>query len=191
MQKIGTSLVDKSGNEQLAWPFVPGVIILSNGDQVNAPSLGEKFGDGSQLVERLLQFGEKDSIDYVDGKTVVTRKVHRDQVIEERSRRLGLGFDYDFGEKDPRGVHRIGTTDADLVGWDEVSKIAQAAINLGASDTPITIVTDTGPAIVTALEWQSILVAAGQYRQPIWAASFALQAMDPIPQGFADDKHWL
>lgn len=110
------------------------------------------------------------------------------QVIAERKRRLALGFDYDFG--DDRGVHRIGTTEADLKGWDEVTDIASADIALGNGSTAISIATDTGPCTVTALEWQSILVAAGAFRQPIWAASFALQAMDPIPADFTDDSYW-
>lgn len=114
--------------------------------------------------------------------------VSADQVIAERERRLALGFDYDFG--DGRGVHRIGTTAADLKGWDEVSKVAQAAINLGAPSTEIAIVTDTGPATVTALEWQMILAAAGAHRQPIWAASFVLQAMSPIPADYTNDSYW-
>lgn len=102
---------------------------------------------------------------------------------------LSLGFDYDFG--DDRGTHRIGTTEADMIGWDEVAKGSQAAINLGAPETVINIVTDTGPVTVTALEFQAILSAATLHRQPIWAASFALQAIEPIPADFADDSHWV
>lgn len=108
-------------------------------------------------------------------------------VVAERARRLALGFDYDFG--DSRGVHRIGQTAADLAGWSEVTTAAQTALNLGDT-TPIGIVTDTGPVAVTPLEWQAVLAAATTYRQPIWAASFALQAMDPIPVDFTDDSYW-
>ena len=95
-------------------------------------------------------------------------------VYSERERRLALGFDYDFG--DVRGTHHIGTTPADMAGWDEVSKLASAAIALGSSATEIGIVTNTGPVVVTVLEWQMILVAAGQFRQPIWHRSFELSA---------------
>jgi hypothetical protein len=109
-------------------------------------------------------------------------------VITERQRRLAAGFDYDFA--DARGVHRIGTTDADMVGWDEVSKAASALVALGLPDQAIAIVTDTGPCNVTAIEWQSILVAAMQFRQPIFAASFVLQYSDPIPQNYADGVNW-
>jgi hypothetical protein len=117
----------------------------------------------------------------------VARANRAARVVVERARRLALGFDYDFG--DGRGVHRIGQTAADLAGWSEVTTAAQTAINLG-STTPIGIVTDTGPVEVTPLEWQAILAAATAYRQPIWAASFALQAMSPIPADFADDSYW-
>jgi len=110
------------------------------------------------------------------------------RVAVERERRLRAGFDYDFG--DARGVHRIGTTEQDMVGWDEVTFVAQAAINAGLPAMEIAIVTDTGPATVTAMEWQSILLAAGAARQPIWAASFYLQALNQIPADYADDARW-
>lgn len=111
-----------------------------------------------------------------------------EDVAGERSRRLALGFDFDFG--DGRGVHHIGTTDRDMKGWDEVSKASQAAIALGLSSSPLNIVTDTGPVVVTALEWQQILLAASVHRQPIWAASFALQSMNPIPTDYTSDSYW-
>jgi hypothetical protein len=109
-------------------------------------------------------------------------------VIAERQRRLAAGFDYDFA--DARGVHTIGTTGADMAGWDEVSKAASALVALGLPDQAISIVTDTGPCNVTAIEWQSVLVGAMQFRQPIFAASFVLQYSDPIPQDYADDVNW-
>jgi hypothetical protein len=109
-------------------------------------------------------------------------------VIIERSRRLATGFDYHFG--DARGVHRIGTTADDMKAWDEVTDAASAAITLGQTDKQIGIVTDTGPATITALEWQEILLAAADFRQPIWAASFTLQAMTPIPADYNADTYW-
>ena len=109
-------------------------------------------------------------------------------VIAERERRLALGFDYDFG--DGRGIHNIGTTTQDMKGWDEVTKATQALCALGYGSAPVTIVTNTGPATITAMEWQQILVAATQFRQPLWAASFALQAMDPIPDDYTNDIYW-
>lgn len=100
-------------------------------------------------------------------------------VAKERAKRLAAGFDYDFG--DERGVHRIGTSQKDMEGWDEVTTGANAAVALGSGSTEFEIVTETGPVTVTALEWQSILLAATAFRQPIWTASFAIQQMDPIP----------
>lgn len=111
-----------------------------------------------------------------------------DDVRIERERRLALGFDYDFG--DARGVHHVGMTDADMIGWDEVTKAANALMSLGQAAQTLTVVTETGPAVVTAAEWMQIILAATAARQPIWAASFALQAMDPIPADYADDSHW-
>lgn len=109
-------------------------------------------------------------------------------VQAERLRRLHLGFDYDFG--DARGVHHIGTTEQDMEGWRDVIDYANALIDTGDTTTTINIVTDTGPASVTAPEWQAIMLFAAQIRQVLWARSFALQAMDPIPENFADDSHW-
>ena len=110
------------------------------------------------------------------------------QVIAERDRRLALGFDYDF--TDARGVHRIGTTTEDMAGWDEVSKFSQALQSAGQGSQTINIVTDTGATQVTADEWALILIAAGVFRQPIWAASFMLQAATPIPADYADNSYW-
>jgi hypothetical protein len=110
------------------------------------------------------------------------------QIVAERERRLALGFDYDFG--DERGVHRIATTEQDMKGWDEVTQYANALVGTGDTTTVIGIVTETGPTAVTSTEWQQILVAAGQHRQPIWAASFALTAMVPQPEDFAADSYW-
>lgn len=136
---------------------------------------------------------------YLEGYTVYTVSVSPldseklranmvNAVIAERVRRLALGFDFDFG--DSRGVHRIGTSEDDMVGWDDVSKWAQAKMGLGQSTSTITIVTGTGPAVITPLEWYAIIDAANNFRQPIWGASFALQAMDPIPDDFVDDAYW-
>lgn len=110
-------------------------------------------------------------------------------VIAERERRLALGFDYDFGGE--RGTHRIGTTADDIRKWmDEVSPLSQAYLNLGQPEGMINIDTDTGPISITAIEWQQILLAAAAWRQPLYNASFALQAMNPIPADFADDAYW-
>ena len=109
-------------------------------------------------------------------------------VSQEAKRRLALGFDYDFG--DARGIHHIGTTDKDMKGWDEVSAGTCALRDAGEPAAEISIVTDTGPAVVTAAEWARIRAAIFNAGQPIYAASFALQAMDPLPQDFTDDRWW-
>lgn len=107
----------------------------------------------------------------------------------ERTLRLAGGFDYDFG--DARGVHRIGTTLADMAGWDEVTTVAQALIALGQTSSLIDVQTDTGACQVTPLEWMAILIAAAGFRQPIWHGSFALQGIDPIPADYAtNETYW-
>lgn len=110
-----------------------------------------------------------------------------DDVVAERSRRLSAGFDFDFG--DERGVHHIGTTEQDQAGWTEVTQIALVRSATG-STAPISIITDSGPVEVSPLEWLSVLEAAAAFRQPIWQASFLLQAMSPIPRDFADGAYW-
>ncbi|MDX3973313.1 hypothetical protein [Shinella sp.] len=110
-------------------------------------------------------------------------------IVAERDRRLSFGFYYDFG--DARGVHRIGTAADDMRKWmDEVTPIAQALINAGQSGAEIGISTDTGPVVITAMDWQLILLAAGQWRQPLYQASFELLAADPRPYDYIDDRHW-
>jgi hypothetical protein len=119
---------------------------------------------------------------------VVPRAVTVAEVVEERARRLARGFDYDFG--DQRGVHRIGTTETDMKGWDEVAKASLAALALGTPEAEIHLVTDTGPVTATALEWQQVVATVTGARQAIWHASFALQRLDPIPADYADDRRW-
>ena len=112
-----------------------------------------------------------------------------DDVVAERERRLALGFDYPFN--DDRGTHHISTSPDDMRKWlDEVTPISQVFINAGRPDAEISIYTTTGPVTASASEWQSILLEAGRWRQPIYQASFTLQAMDPIPADYASDKYW-
>ena len=109
-------------------------------------------------------------------------------VVAEREGRMALGFDYDFG--DERGVHRIGTTEADLRSWDKLSKMASAAIALDMPDTPLGVTTDTGPTLLTAMEWQQVLLAWGLAHQPLFQASFDLQALQPFSVDHTDDQFW-
>lgn len=113
----------------------------------------------------------------------------RIEINRERARRSQLGFDYDFG--DARGVHRIGTTDEDMKGWNRVTALKDILFQIGDTTTAIGISTDTGLADVTGPEWNAILMhAAINLEQPLWAASFALHAMDPIPQDIENDTYW-
>ncbi|MGN6311148.1 MAG: hypothetical protein ACTHNN_16535 [Xanthobacteraceae bacterium] len=121
-------------------------------------------------------------------KATQARAAQTAAIEVERNRRLSIGFAYDFG--DARGVHRIGTSEQDMRGGDEVTKVANAMLALGDQTSTIDIVTETGSAVVTAIEWQCVLVAAGMFRQPIWAASFALQAKETIPADVTVDALW-
>lgn len=123
-----------------------------------------------------------------DDKAAQENEQRRSGIIAERSRRLATGFDYDFG--DERGVHRIGTTEDDKRGWDEVNQWAAAMSGLGDTESTLLISTDTGPAHVTAPEWHAIVAHGASVQQPIWQASFVLQEMDPVPEDYGDDKWW-
>lgn len=150
--------------------------IIENGNVVNI-AVAE-----SPLAENWVEAGRAKIGDVWDGTSFSPSPAGPPTVEEvkaERDRRLGLGFDYDFS--DSRGIHRIGTTKEDMKGWGEVTSWANAMIALGNSSATITIVTDTGSADVTAEEWQSVLAAASEFRQPIWAAYFTLVDLDPMP----------
>lgn len=192
MEQIGYSLVDAGGTEVAVWGDVigqcrgiPDEVRLPNGDIVHGVSLGP-------IAEWMLvpRYADRGSFPTsFDGqKIIVYFQVLPQDVVKERERRLALGFTYDFGGE--RGAHVIGTTEEDKKGWGEVSELAQAAINTGQQNAQIAIVTNTGPVVITALEWQSVLIAAGNFRQPIWAKSFALQAMNPIPGDYTNDSYW-
>lgn len=194
MHQIGYSLIDETGAEIRFWgdalnqcAGLPNSIRLPNGDDIHAISAPGTFQQW-RLVPRFAASGGDGAASFDGTKVIVNVPITGRMVVVERERRLGLGFDYDFG--DVRGVHRIGTTADDMTGWQDVTTASQAAIALGYGDSKINIVTDTGPVTVTALEWQKILVAATSARQPIWAASFRLQQMSPIPADYADDKNW-
>lgn len=150
------------------YPSIPNPLFLPSGDQVHCPEVSVVY-HGYELRPWYSSPGQE-------------------QVISERDRRLSLGFVFDFG--DYRGVHQIGTTDLDMKGWQEVTMASQAAVALGQPETKIAIVTNTGAVEITAVDWQKVLLAASQFRQPIWAASFAIQAMQTIPGDYADDRHW-
>jgi hypothetical protein len=141
----------------------------------------QELGPLVEVIEQTRYFRHKAAVNLSHEKMI-------EKVIAERERRLSIGFDYNFN--DARGIHRIGTTEQDMKGWDEVTKAANSLTTLGLGTTSFNIVTNTGPVSVTAIEWLQIIVAATINRQPIWAASFALQAMESIPANFEDDSYW-
>lgn len=112
-----------------------------------------------------------------------------EDVVKERARRLAAGFYYDF--KDSRGRHYIGTTEADLQGWSEVTSWMNTQNALGLPDSTLNIWTDTGVVAIKPLDWAKILNEANAFRQPIWSASFVLQEKKPIPADYYDDKWWV
>ncbi|WP_296101486.1 hypothetical protein [uncultured Agrobacterium sp.] len=113
-----------------------------------------------------------------------------EMLTDEVNRRLSLGFDFDFG--DERGVHHFGTTPGDMTRWmQEVTPLAQAAMNIGEPDRLVGIKTNTGLVEVKASEWWLVLDAAAAWRQPLYAAYFALKAASEIPADYAvNESYW-
>lgn len=78
-----------------------------------------------------------------------------------------------------------------MAGWNRVTQLKDALYQAGDTTSPIAIVTDTGSTEVTGPEWNAILLfAAANFEQPLWQASFALQALDPVPADYRDDSYW-
>lgn len=154
-------------------PGIPDPVFLPNGYTVYNPQLNQEMY-GYKLIPWVM---EQPALTAAD-------------VIVERSRRLAVGFDYDFGSPGTPDVQHIGTTDSDMAGWNEVTTWANSQVALGDTTSTVTILTDTGTATVTALQWMAVLNAASAFRQPIWQASFVLQNMNPIPADYTDDKWW-
>jgi len=175
---LGASIADES-------PLEPGVFLIPAYATTTAPPEPQegyvrRFSNGAWGYS---------PVEEPDTEPTPEPVVTEAMVIAERQHRLATGFNYGFG--DERGIHLIGTTKQDMDNWQEVTSISTAAINAGQPERAINIVTNTGPVAVTALEWQSVLLAAGDHRQPIFAASFILQSMDPIPLDYQDDAYWI
>ena len=109
-------------------------------------------------------------------------------VLRERDRRFELGLPYKF--PDSRGLHLFATTAEDMKGWADVDRIALRNVAIGKGGAPIDIVTEVGPVTVTSSEWLDVMEAFENLRQPVWAASFELLKMDPIPQDPTDPQYW-
>lgn len=180
-EKVGYQLINVAdGSIFQSWggiwgqcPGVPNPIILPNGDIVYCPVLDETYGE--------IKFAA-----WMMDQPAPTEQ----DVINERSRRLALGFNYDFGTPSAPNVQNIGTTPSDMAGWSEVTSWASAQIALNNTTSTLTILTNTGSVSVTGVQWMEVLNAASAFRQPLWTASFALEAMNPIPSDYTDDKWW-
>lgn len=116
--------------------------------------------------------------------------VTAEMLTSELNRRLGLGFVFDFG--DERGIHQFCTAPADIMRWmQEVTPVAQVAMNIGKPERKISIKTETGLVDIAASEWWVILDRAATWRQPLYASYFALKAMSPIPTDYAiNPAYW-
>ncbi|CDN51675.1 Hypothetical protein NGAL_HAMBI2427_58960 [Neorhizobium galegae bv. orientalis] len=64
-------------------------------------------------------------------------------------------------------------------GWARYAR--SHCINVGQPSATIGILTQIGRVDITTIEWQMILLAACEYRQPLYQTSFDLQATDRSP----------
>lgn len=166
-----------------------GIVIQSG--QVPRADLYPLIPDGAMITEGVEADPETERID--GGKAIPwVRPLERDELMaaieRERAKRLAKGFDYDF--KDKRGVHRIGTTESDESGWSKVTNLVNAYMMAGKQNEKITLETDTGEVVISAKEWSDILIQKGSFEQQIYAVSFKLQKLDPIPQDVENPKYW-
>lgn len=180
-QLVGYKLIDvTSGDVLQSWggtwgqcPSAPEMITLTNGDIIYGLAIDVE-NNGVKLISWMMEPPAPTTQD----------------IITERNRRLGFGFWYNFGTTDNPDYHHIGTTEQDMNGWSEVNNWANSQIALGNNTSTIVILTDSGSETVTALQWMEIVNIAASFRQPIWAASFQLADMTPIPTDYADNKYW-
>ena len=181
MERVGYKLVDlATGDVVQTWggtwgecPGIPNPLRLPNGDQVNGAQINGEYA-GYRL----------------DAWDMASPPPSINDVVRERSRRLAVGFDYNFGTAEAPDIKHVGTSEEDMVGWNEVTSWANAQVALNDTTSTVTIMTDDGAVVVTAIGWLKVVNAATAFRQPIWAASFTLENMTPIPSDYTDNKWW-
>lgn len=116
-------------------------------------------------------------------KHTATQKALADAVNAERARRIVAGTIVD-------GVHVTGSDD-DARNLSSLALAAQLRLAAGDRDTITTfrdgdnVDHELTPAHILSL-WQQ----SASYVSTLYAASWALKAMNPIPVDFADDKYW-
>lgn len=167
-QPVGHDEVD-DGAEFLTEPCgdKPYYVVATLTDATPGP-FQVKTGPVYDLINGTITY----SVGYIPAAEIAAAKIVA--IKTEREARLAAGFDYDFGNG--RGVHHIGTTRQDLIGWGEVTDLAEALRAAGQAAAIINMMTDTGSCQVTPDEWAEIQIAAAAVRQPIWGASFVAQA---------------
>lgn len=195
MERIGCSLVDTNGSEVQFWgdtpgsyPGAPDVLRLPNGDFVHSLKLGEE-AQGYRLVERHLSYGPAEQIQFDGSKVVVTRPVLPSMIDAERDRRIASGAPVTIGgntftvqTRDDRDFRNIN------------GLASKGIVLLMASDTTTTVSFRDAHNVSRDLNAQALVSMAEQvaaYVQGIYAKSWALKAMSPIPADYASDGRWL
>lgn len=110
-------------------------------------------------------------------------QVTGDQVNAERQRRIAVGKVID-------GVHVTGS-DEDARNLMSLAIGAQMRLAAGDNETPTTFRDgDNVDHELTPTQLLSLWQQSAEYVSALYAASWALKGMEPIPADFAEDTHW-
>lgn len=170
MAKAGYRLIlNVGGAEVSAWrqPEPPSMIVLPNGDQVHCPALDTTYG-GCQLVE----WDEAPSADMVD---------------IERDRRLALPVTVTLAGA------RTFALDVDDVSLVNIQgRVSGAILKKISSDSSTAPFRDhnNNTQNLNADDWISIGQQIDAGRTAIYAASWTIKALSPIPDDYTSDSHW-
>jgi hypothetical protein len=116
-------------------------------------------------------------------KAAEARAAKRKAVNAERQRRLIVGGVIN-------GVHVTGT-DEDIRNLTSLTLAARMRLAAGDDETLTTYRDgDNVDHELTPSQLLEIWQVSSAYVSELYAASWALKAMDPIPEDYADDHHW-
>ncbi len=136
-----------------------------------------------------MPLGPVDASEIWNGQEWLAAAPKPEMLTAELNRRLAAGFDYDFA--DQRGVHHFGTTDADMKRrMQEVTHLLKRQWPW-ASQAVRSASRPTRTNLRHRFEWWHVLDAAAEWRQPLYAAYFALKALPEIPADYAaNPAYW-
>lgn len=173
---VGYKLVDAEGATVKTWggvwgrcPGVPNPIVLPNGDAVHAPTLGTAY-QGYTLMP-----WEMDAPAPTGA-----------QVDAERERRIALPLEVTLS---------VGTITINMDAHAQrniqgLASVGQYLVATSSSDTTAFRDYDNTSHDLAPADLIGMGLQVAQRIQSVYAASWAIKAMDPIPADYADDGWW-